>query len=76
MTDNIVEFPSGKKEGGGASLGADEALAMATGRFDEVIIIGIRDDNAQCISTVPIKDAIYEMSRANYILHNYIDRLE
>lgn len=76
MTDNVVEFPSGKKEEGGTAISADEALDLCKGRFEEVIVIGIRDDSAQCISTVPVTEAIYELSRAIHILHNYIDRLE
>lgn len=75
MSDNVIEFPSGKSGDGASSMSADDALELCKGRFDEVIIIGIKDDNGQCVSTVSIVEAIYELSRAMHILHNYIDRM-
>lgn len=76
MTDNVVEFPGSKPgETKDAPITADEALKMCEGKFTDVIVLGIKDGRAQCVSTVAVDEAIYELSRAIHILHNYIDRM-
>lgn len=77
MNDNIVDFP-GKKGSDGSrdsTMSANDALAVCKDKFDDVIVIGLKADNAQCVSTVSLSEAIYELSRAIHILHNYIDRM-
>lgn len=54
---------------------ADEVLESAMGKYTDVIVIGLRDDAAQCISTVGLDQAVYELSRAIHKLHIYIDRM-
>ena len=75
MTDNIISFPGTSKDEPEDRMTADELIEMARGRFDEVIILGSRGEGAQCLSTMPVDEAIYELSRAIHILHNYLDRL-
>lgn len=74
MTDNVIDFP-GKNGSNEPPLTADEVIEMARGKFDDIIILGSRGEDAQCLSTYPLDEAIYELSRAIHILHNYIDRL-
>lgn len=81
MTDNIVIFPGAEApcESGDDTkrkFTADDALNKCMGKFDEVIVIGISSERSQCISTVALDDAIYELSRAIHILHRYIDAME
>lgn len=77
MSDNIVNFPGsdGEKESK-ADFTADDALNQCLGKYDEVIVIGLGKGRAQCVSSVPLDEAIYELSRAIHILHRYIDSLE
>lgn len=76
MKDNIVEFPGGKTgETKDGRLTADEALKLCEGKYTDVIVLGIKDGRAQCISTVAVDEAVYELSRAIHVLHNYIDRM-
>lgn len=77
MTDNIVRFPgSDDPESTQPEFTADDALQKCIGKYKEVVIIGVGDGKAQCVSTVPLDEAIYELSRAIHILHRYIDALE
>ena len=78
MTDNIVNFPGSDRPEDEPSpeFTADHALEKCMGKFDEVVIIGIGVGKAQCVSTVPLDEAIYELSRAIHILHRYIDNIE
>lgn len=77
MTDNIVKFPgSDDSEPAQSEFTANDALQKCMDKYEHVVIIGIGDGKAQCVSTVPLDDAIYELSRAIHILHRYIDVLE
>lgn len=74
--DNIVNFPGwggDKKEEMVNSIVADDALKAALGRYKDVIIIGITETGGQCISSMPLKDAVYELSRAIHRIHDYMD---
>ena len=77
MTDNILRFPGSEgPEESRQEFTADDALTKCIGKFDAVIIIGLNDNKAQCVSSVPLDEAIYELSRAIHILHRYIDAIE
>ena len=43
------------------------------GKYDEVVLIGIGPGKAQCISTVPIQLAVFELSRAIHRIHERQD---
>lgn len=53
---------------------ADEMLTAALGKYEGVIIIGVKGDSAQLSSTLDPSQAVYEISRAMHRLHCYIDR--
>lgn len=77
MTDNIVKFPgSDDPEQTQTEFTANDALQKCMDKYEQVVIIGLCEGKAQCISTVPLDEAIYELSRAIHILHRYIDVLE
>ena len=76
MTDNIVNFPGVDGPGEKQEFSADDALTKCLGKYEDLIIIGITADKAQCVSTVLLDEAIYELSRAQHMLHRYIDALE
>lgn len=69
---SVVSFPGGNppppKE-----PSADEVLMAAIGKYKEVVVIGINERKAQCVSSVPITQAIFELSRALYRLHGYLE---
>ena len=74
--DNIVSFPGVEKPVGPEPekrVSADQILEAAMGKYDDVILIGLGLKKSQCVSTVAIQDAIYELSRAIYKLHIYMD---
>jgi hypothetical protein len=52
---------------------ADDILLAAMGKYDEVVLIGIGPGKAQCISTVPIQLAVFELSRAIHRIHERQD---
>lgn len=78
MSENVINFPGfdGPKGDDTPQISADDALEHCKGKFDDVIIVGISNSRGQCVSTVGLDEAIYELSRAIHILHNFIDRLE
>lgn len=74
--DNIVTFPGvdpEKAKEKPVNATADEALLAALGRYDEVIIIGINASGGQCISSMPLRDAVYELSRAMHRIHEHME---
>jgi len=74
--DNIVSFPGVEKpegEGEAPRVSADKLLEAAIGQYDDVIIIGMGPRKSQCVSSVAVQDAIYELSRAIYKLHIFMD---
>ena len=76
MTDNVFQFPGTESKESPAEFTADDALKKCLGVYKDVIIIGIANEKAQCVSTVALDEAIYELSRAIHILHRHIDVLE
>lgn len=75
MTDNVIHLSpvDTQKEPQGPT--ADELLTEALGKYQDVIIIGVSNDKAQCISSLGLDSAVYEVSRALHRLHCYIDRV-
>lgn len=74
--DNIVSFPGVDKPDGGKEnpyVDADTLLQAAIGKYDDVVLIGLGPSKSQCVSSVAIQDAIYELSRAIYKLHVFMD---
>lgn len=74
--DNIVSFPgvdAEKTKEKSATATADDALKAAIGRYDDVIIIGITAIGGQCISSMPLREAVYELSRAMHRIHDSIE---
>jgi len=74
--DKIVNFPGTngpEKTEEAKRVTADDVLIAAMGKYDEVVLIGIAPGKAQCISTMPIQLAVYELSRAIYRIHNRQD---
>jgi hypothetical protein len=74
--DKIVNFPGTKgpeTPPEGKRITADDILLAAMGKYDEVVLIGIGPGKAQCISTVPIQLAVYELSRAIHRIHERQD---
>ena len=79
MTDNVIEFQKGvqgKAETAPEPTGptADDILKDSLGKYKDVIIIGITEDRAQCLATLGLDEAVYELSRALHRLHCHIDR--
>lgn len=77
MTDNVIDFRTGAKgvvKETPTGPVADDILTEAMGKYDDVILIGIKAERAQCISTMTLDQAVYEVSRALHRLHCYIDR--
>lgn len=74
-SDNIVDFPGtkGSEQDPGEEIVADDVLKSALGRYEDVVIIGIKGDGAQCISTLSLSRSIFELSRAIHKLHFIID---
>lgn len=69
---SVVSFPGGK-EPPPKDPSADEVLMSAVGKYKEVVLIGINHNKAQCVSSVPITQAIFELSRALHRLHGYLE---
>jgi hypothetical protein len=83
MTDNVIHLTGVKGETGKIETPkdetprgptADEILTEALGKYTDVIVIGVAQDKAQCISTMTLDEAVYELSRAMHRLHCHIDR--
>ena len=74
--DNIVSFPgvdTEKPKEKPAEATADEALLAALGRYDDVIIIGLNAGGGQCVSSMPLREAVYELSRAIHRIHDHME---
>ena len=74
--DKIVNFPgtNGPEPAPEEKrITADDILLAAMGKYDEVVLIGIGPGKAQCISTVPIQLAVFELSRAIHRIHERQD---
>lgn len=72
--DNIVSFPGvDKPKGDDSAPNADAILEAAKGQYEDVILIGLGPNKQQCVSTVSIEEAVYELSRAIYKLHIFTD---
>lgn len=74
--DNIVSFPGVDKPEGEKDkphVDADTLLEAAIGKYDDIIMIGLSHNKSQCVSSVAVQDAIYELSRAIYKLHMFMD---
>lgn len=75
--DTVVRFPgfTGPVSEGEPkkSLTADDLLAAAIGEFEEVIVVGIKANTAQCLSTVSLQRIVYEMSRVIYKIHEKVE---
>lgn len=73
----MVTFPGVDKPQSGDEdvkrVNADQILEAAIGKYDDVVLIGLGPKKAQCVSSVAIQDAIYELSRAIYKLHIYME---
>ena len=76
--DKVVNFPGTngpEKAGDDKRVTADDVLVAALGKYDDVVMIGISPGKAQCISTLPILLAVYELSRAIHRIHERPDTL-
>lgn len=74
--DKVVNFPgTNGPEREVPEVSADEILMASMGKFEDVIIIGIGPGKAQCISTMPLQLAVYELSRAIHRIHDRSDLL-
>ncbi len=73
--DKVVNFPgtNGPAKEEKRDVSADEILAAALGQFEDVVIIGIAPGKAQCISTLPLQLAVFELSRAIHRIHERTD---
>ena len=74
--DKIVNFPGTNGPEAAPEekrITADDVLLAAMGKYDEVVLIGIGPGKAQCISTVPIQLAVFELSRAIHRIHERQD---
>lgn len=74
--DKIVNFPgtSGPDQKDvKPEVGADDVLAAALGQYEDVILIGLGPGKAQCISTMPLQLAVFELSRAIHRIHDRSD---
>jgi hypothetical protein len=76
MTDNVIKLvKDGAEPPDPPDVPlADDILSAAIGKFTDVIIIGVRDDAAQLISSMSLDEAIFELSRAMHRVHLHIDR--
>lgn len=76
--DKVVNFPGTngpeptKEE---KRVTADDVLMAALGKYEDVVLIGIGPNKAQCISTVPIQWAVYELTRAIHRIHERPDTM-
>lgn len=71
--DKVVNFPGtngpDQSETKPREVGPDDVLTAALGQFEDVIVIGIGPGKAQCISTMPLQLAVFELSRAIHRIH-------
>lgn len=77
MNDNVIEFgkkPAEKRDEPPQGPSADEILRDAIGKYQGVVLIGVNKERAQCLSTLSLDEAVYEVSRALHRLHCFIDR--
>jgi hypothetical protein len=76
MTDNVIKLVKGGTEPPDEPPinPADDILNAALGKFQDVIVIGVREDAAQLISSLPLDEAVFELSRAMHRVHCHIDR--
>ena len=71
--DKIVNFPGTngpEKTPEEKRVTADDILAAALGKYEDVVMIGIGPGKAQCISTMPMQWTIFELSRAIHRIHD------
>lgn len=75
--DKIVNFPgtNGPDKKEEDEVTADEILMAALGKYEDVVIIGVAPGKAQCISTLPMQLAVFELSRAIHRIHDRPDLL-
>lgn len=78
--EKIVNFPgtNGPETTDAApkrEVTADDVLTAALGQFDEVVLIGIGPNRSQCISTVPLQLAVFELTRAIHRIHERSDNM-
>lgn len=75
--DKIINFPGTdgpeNKDGKSKEVSADDVLAAALGQYEDVILIGIAPGKAQCISTLPLQLAVFELTRAIHRIHDRTD---
>jgi hypothetical protein len=77
MTDNVIKLVKGSGDPPNEPPefpAADEILTACMGKFTDVVLIGVREDAAQLISSLPLDEAIFELSRALHRVHCHIDR--
>lgn len=70
--EKVVNFPGANgpdQKDDVPEVGADDILLAAMGKFEDVVIIGIGPGKAQCISTMPLQLAVFELSRAIHRIH-------
>lgn len=76
--EKVVNFPGTNgpdHKDDAPEVGADDILLAAMGKFEDVVIIGIGPGKAQCISTMPLQLAVFELSRAIHRIHERSDLL-
>lgn len=76
--DKVVNFPGTNgpdQKDDAPEVGADDILLASMGKFEDVVIIGIGPGKAQCISTLPLQLAVFELSRAIHRIHERSDLL-
>lgn len=77
--DKVVNFPGTNgpesKDEPKREVSADDVLAAALGQYEEVVLIGLGPGRAQCISTMPLQLAVFELSRAIHRIHERSDDL-
>lgn len=75
--DKVVNFPGTngpeKEEEKTKEVGADDVLTAAIGQFEDVVVIGLGPGKAQCISTLPLQLAVFELTRAIHRIHERSD---
>ena len=75
--DKVVNFPGTngpeKGEEKPKEVSADDILTASIGQFEDVVIIGLGPGKAQCISTLPLQLAVFELTRAIHRIHERSD---
>lgn len=71
--DKIVNFPgtNGPEKEEAHYITADDVLKAALGEFEDVVIVGVGPNKAKCISSMPLKFAVFELSRAIHRIHDH-----